>query len=122
MLSLSHPELTERLAILLEVRRSELVDFVLLQEGVHLQACLETEEPAKLRHRECMRPLGFERQAFEGCWRQILPPGLESVRIALRQFQRDLHGDAFQFMISRYGTFSQFARSKLVLYRVEIRN
>jgi hypothetical protein len=79
VLSLSHPELTERLAILLEVRRSELVDFVLLQEGLHLQACLETEKPAELRHRECMRPRGFERQAFEGCLVQVLPPGFESV-------------------------------------------
>jgi hypothetical protein len=102
VLSLSHPELTERLAILLEVRRSEVVDFVLPQEGVLLHACLETEKPAKLRRRECMRPLGFERQAFEGCSRQVLPPGFESVCIVLRQFQRDLHGDAFQFMISRY--------------------
>ena len=36
MLSISLPELTGRLAVLLEVRCSEVVDFVLLQEGVEL--------------------------------------------------------------------------------------
>lgn len=68
----------------------------------------KTEKPAKLPGRECMRPVGFERQAFERCSRQVLPLGFESLRDIFGQFQRDLHDDAYQFIISGYGTFSQF--------------
>jgi FAD/FMN-containing dehydrogenase/Fe-S oxidoreductase len=100
VLSLSRPELTERLAILLEVRRCEVVDFVLLQEGVHLHPRFETKKSAQLRRCECVGPVCFECKAFERCTRQVLPPGCESLCDVFRQFQRDLHGNAFQFIIN----------------------
>ncbi len=60
VLSLSLPELTERLAVLLEVRCSEVVDFVLLQEGVELHPRLETKEPPELCSGEGTRPICLE--------------------------------------------------------------
>ena len=46
---------------MLEVGNREIVNFVLLQEGVHLHARLETQKPAKLRGREGMAPVRFNR-------------------------------------------------------------
>jgi hypothetical protein len=43
VLSFPRPNLTERLAILLEVGHGEIVDLVLLQKAVHLHARLETK-------------------------------------------------------------------------------
>ncbi|HYL73404.1 MAG TPA: hypothetical protein VEU96_04325 [Bryobacteraceae bacterium] len=45
-LSLSRAQLTERLSILLEVNRREVVDFVVLQEGIYLHPRFEPEQPA----------------------------------------------------------------------------
>ena len=60
LLSISFPELTERLAVLLEVRCREVVDFVLLQKGVDLHARFETKEPPKLCSGEGTRPICLE--------------------------------------------------------------
>jgi hypothetical protein len=49
--SFSHPELAERFAVLLEIGSREVVNFVLLQKGVHLHSRFETEQPAKLSRR-----------------------------------------------------------------------
>ena len=49
VLSLSNPKATKRVTVPLEVRRREVLHFVLLQERIHLHARLETKEPAKLR-------------------------------------------------------------------------
>lgn len=81
--------------------RGEVINLVLLQEGAHLHSRLKTEKPSKLRGRECIRPVGFERQAFERCSRQILPPGFESLCNVFRQFQRDLHERDDRFIIAR---------------------
>jgi hypothetical protein len=71
VLSLSQPQQPECLAILLEVGRREVVNFVLFQKGVHLHARFETGQPAKLSARKRVAPVGFECQAFKRCARQI---------------------------------------------------
>ena len=60
MLSISFPEMTERLAVLLEVRCREVVDFVLLQEGVEMHPRLETKEPPELCSSEGTLPICLE--------------------------------------------------------------
>lgn len=65
MPSLSRPELTERLAIVLEVRRREVVDFVRLQEGVHLHARFETKKLARLSGWEGLGSICFQRETIE---------------------------------------------------------
>jgi hypothetical protein len=72
---LSHPQLTERFAVLLEIRYREVVDFMLLQEIVDPHARCETKEPTKLGGREGPGPVCFEGQAFQGSPRQVLPSG-----------------------------------------------
>jgi hypothetical protein len=99
VLSFSHPQLTEGLAILLEVRRREVKNFVLLQKLVDLHARLETQKPAKLPGRKCPRPVSFESQAFERGSRQVLPPEFKSLCDIFRQFQSDPRGNALQFII-----------------------
>jgi hypothetical protein len=59
--AISSSELAETFPVLLEVGNREIVNFVLLQEGIHVQACLETQKPAKLRGREGMAPVRFNR-------------------------------------------------------------
>ena len=91
VLNLSRPELTECLAVLLEVRRREVVDLMLLQKGVHLHARFETKKPAQLSGCERMGSICFERQALERCSRQVLPLGFQSLRDVFRQVQCNLH-------------------------------
>src|ERR1017187_588467 len=50
-LSFCRPELAERFPVLLEIGSREVVNFVLLQKGVHLHPRFETKQPAKLSHR-----------------------------------------------------------------------
>src|ERR1019366_8779185 len=50
-LSFCLPELAERFPVLLEIGSREVVDFVLLQKGVHLHPRFETKQPAKLSRR-----------------------------------------------------------------------
>jgi hypothetical protein len=109
--SFSRSKLAERFPVLLEVRRREVADFVLLQKGVDLEARLETQQAAKLSGRQDMRPVGLKREAFEGRTRQVLPAGFQSLCDVFRQFQRDMHGDPL-FIISKEGSFSQ-ASSKM---------
>jgi hypothetical protein len=44
---------------------------VLLQEGIHLHACVETEKPAKLSGCERMGSVCFQCQTLERCSRQV---------------------------------------------------
>src|SRR5580704_9017255 len=88
VLSLSHSELAESLAILFEISGRVAVDFVLLQKGVHLHSRFEAKQPPKLRRDERVRPVCFERKALERGARQVLPPGFESL---FRQFQLNRH-------------------------------
>jgi hypothetical protein len=65
MLRLPRPNLTERIAILLELGPREVVDFVLLQKGVHLHARFETKatdraERPKARWTGRLRVPGFQ--------------------------------------------------------------
>src|ERR1017187_2029369 len=48
------PELAERFPVLLEIGSREIVDFVLLQKGVHLHPRFENKQPAKLSRRKRM--------------------------------------------------------------------
>ena len=52
VVSLSCPKLTEGLAVLLQVRRGEVVHLVLLQKHIHPHPRLETKQPSKLSCRE----------------------------------------------------------------------
>ncbi len=83
--------MTERFAILLEIRRREVEDFVFLQKGVHLHARFETKKPAQLGGCERVRSICFERQTLERCSRQVLPLGFQSLRDVFRQFQFNLN-------------------------------
>lgn len=47
--NLSHSEIPKSLAVLLEVLRREVIEFVLLQEGANLHARFETKKSAELR-------------------------------------------------------------------------
>src|SRR5690349_19941831 len=73
----SRPELAECFPGLLEIGSREVVDFVLLQEGVHLHSRFETQQPAKLSRRERLGPVCFKCQAFQCRTRQVLPLGSE---------------------------------------------
>jgi len=49
--SFPHAELAERFPVLLEIGSRKVVNFVLVQKGVHLHSRIETEQPAKLSRR-----------------------------------------------------------------------
>ncbi len=59
-LSLSHPDLAESFPALFEICGRVVVDFVLLQKGVHLHSRFETEQPTKLGGSERVRPACFK--------------------------------------------------------------
>src|SRR5579864_9023335 len=111
-LSFSRSELAECLPVLLEISHRQVVNFVLLQKGVHLHSRFETEKPPKLSRRKRLGPVCFECQAFQCRTRQILPPGSESLCDVFRQFQRDLHGDVLQSIISSLGGFGHACLKK----------
>ena len=73
VLSLSHSEPAESLAVLFEISGRVAVDFVLLQKGVHLHSRFEAKQPPKLRCGKRVRPVCFQRQALERGARQVLP-------------------------------------------------
>src|SRR5580692_12826144 len=104
-LSFSRPDVAERFPVLLEIGSREVVYFVLLQKGVHLHSRFETKQPAKLRRGKGLGSVCFECQAFQRRTRQVLPPCSESLCDVFRQFQRDLHGDVLQSIISILGGF-----------------
>jgi hypothetical protein len=70
-LGFSRSELAECFPVLLEIRHRQVVNFVLLQKGVHLHSRFETEQPAKLSRRKRLGPVCFECQAFQCRTRQV---------------------------------------------------
>jgi len=94
VVSLSCPKVAERFAVLLEVRRGEVVHLVLLQKRIHLHPRLEAKQPAKLSCRERVGPICLKRQTLERSPGQILPLGSELLHDVLWQFQCNLHGGA----------------------------
>jgi hypothetical protein len=90
-LSLSHPEQAESFPVLFEICGRVVVDFVLLQKGVHLHSRFETEQPTKLGGSERVRPVCFKCQAFKRGARQVLPFAFQPVCDVFRQFQLNLH-------------------------------
>ena len=86
-LSLSHPEQAESFPVLFEICGRVVVDFVLLQKGVHLHSRFETEQPTKLGGSERVRPVCFKCQAFKRGARQVLPFAFQPVCDVFRQFQ-----------------------------------
>jgi hypothetical protein len=101
-LSLSHSDLPESFAILLEIRNGVIVDFMLLKKGVRLHSRLETKEPSELRGCQDASPIPFDRQTLERGARQILPPRFQSFGDVLRQLESNLHAcpSSFDYLIA----------------------
>ena len=82
---LSHSQFAKSLAILSEIRGRVVKDFVLIKKSVDLHPRLEGKEPPKLCSSEGMRPICFERQAFESRTSKITPLRFEHLSDVLRQ-------------------------------------
>jgi hypothetical protein len=82
---LSHSQLPKSLAILSEIRGRVVEDFVLFEKSVDLHPRLESKEPPKLCSSEGMRPICFERQAFESRTSKIIPIRFKPLSDVLRQ-------------------------------------
>jgi hypothetical protein len=70
-------ELAETFPVLLEIGNREVVNLVVLQEGVHLHSRFETKRPAKLSRGKRLGSICFECQAFQRRTRQVLGPTAE---------------------------------------------
>ena len=90
-LRLDCPKLPERLAVLLEILRSKVVDLVFLKESIHLHARLKPKQPPQLSGVERLGSVTFQRQAFQRRARQVLPLRFQPLRDVFRKVQRYLY-------------------------------